>query len=177
MNPASEDFILSDVLRGLNPLSKLFDLARDVGSIFDLFNPASENFILRKAFVPSEERINALTNTVKSKFDFIESIKLGINSIQDSINNLGNSPKLTMNLGATKYTDEQRVVVLDLSWYAPFKPYGDLIITGFVYLAYLWRLFINLGNIIHGSGGAIHADYEIVNENSLVTRNGGIIKR
>ena len=59
-----------------------------------------------------------------------------------------------MTIGATKYNNEQKVIVLDFSWYAPYKTYGDLIITGFVYAFFLWRLFINLPNITHGLGGS-----------------------
>lgn len=111
--------------------------------------------------MPSEERINAISNTVKSKFQFIDSIKTGINSLDQTINNLGDSPRLTMTLGATKYTEEQNVVVVDLSWYAPFKQYGDLVLTGFIYLFFLWRLFISIPNIVNGIGGAIQGDYMV----------------
>lgn len=68
---------------------------------------------------------------------------------------------MTLNLGATKYTEAQNTVVLDLSWYSPYKSYGDLVLTGFIYLFFLWRLFINLPNIIHGLGGFIQADYMV----------------
>ena len=58
------------------------------------------------------------------------------------------------NLKETKYTEAQNVVVFDLSWYAPYKTYGDLLITGFIYLMFLWRLFIKLPNIINGIGSS-----------------------
>ena len=35
---------------------------------------------------------------------------------------------------------------------------GDLVLTGFIYLFFLWRLFISIPNIIHGLGGAVQAD-------------------
>ena len=199
LNPFSDNFILNGVLNFLsylNPFSDNFIL-KDVldffATLLSYLNPFSDNFIgkkivellgelLESLFVPSEDRINALTNTVKSKFEFIESIKIAINSLDDTINNLGNSPKLTLNLGATKYTEEQSVVVLDLSWYAPFKPYGDLIITGFVYLFFLWRVFITLPNIINGVGGAMQADVmvdDIKNGFRLgdFKSSGGVYKR
>lgn len=103
-------------------------------------------------FVPSEERITALTNTVTAKFDFVDSIKYAINSLEDIINNTGNAPHITISLGATKYTEETDVKI-DFSWYEPFKNYGDLVITGFAYAFFLWRLFITLPNTISGVGG------------------------
>ena len=124
---------------------------------------------MKSLFVPSEERITALTNTVSSKFDFVDSIKLAIDSLVDIVNNVGNVPKLNIKLGATKYTNETAIVI-DFSWYKPFKAYGDLVITGFVYAMYLWRLFIKLPGIISGSGGNIDvADGHI----SLVSKRGG----
>ena len=63
-----------------------------------------------------------------------------------------------MTIGPTKYTQQQTVKVIDFSWYAPFKTYGDLIITGFVYAFFLWRIFINLPNIIHGLGGVVDSN-------------------
>lgn len=140
-----------------------------LGDILSYINPFSENFFgykiidllidaLEFLFVPSEERITAITNTVSSKFDFVDTIKYSIESLQNIINNVGNAPKLELTIGATKYTSEQTVIVIDFSWYAPFKTYGDLIITGFVYIFFLWRLFINLPNIIHGLGGVVDSN-------------------
>ena len=120
-------------------------------------------------FVPSEERITALTNTVSSKFDFIDSIKISIDSLIGVVNNVGNAPKLNIQLGSTKYT-ESTAAVIDFSWYAPFKSYGDLIITGFVYAGFLWRLFIKLPGIISGSAGNIEVTDGHI---SLISKRGG----
>lgn len=174
LNPLSENFILKGLLQfigsildRLNPFSENFilkDVLTFLGDILSFLNPLSENFFayklidllkeaLRFLFVPSEERITALTNTVTGKFDFIESIKIGINSMNDMLNNIGNAPKLTLNLGATKYTDAFNATIIDFSFYAPYKTYGDLVLTGFIYISFLWRLFITLPNTINGAGG------------------------
>lgn len=124
--------------------------------------------LLKSLFVPSEEIITSLTNVITSKFDFIDSIKLAINSLIDIVNNVGNVPKLNIELGATKYTKETSVII-DFSWYAPFKQYGDLVITGFVYATYLWRLFIKLPGIISGNAGNIEVTDGHIN---LVSKRG-----
>lgn len=186
LNPFSDNFFLKGLFNILNPLSDDFFLKK----LFNWLNPFSDDFIgkkivellsnaLQALFVPSEERINAVYNTVANKFEFIESIKIAINSTQDLLNNTGNSPKLTLNVGATKYTEAQNVTVLDLAWYSQFKPYGDLVLTGFIYLFFLWRLFISLPKIIHGVGGAIESDFmlndiEHFQENS---KDGGVYKK
>lgn len=171
---------ITNVLSWLNPFSDNFILLK----LWDFFttlisyiNPFSDNFFGKKLiemfqdlfkfiFVPSEERINAITNTIKAKFEFVDSIKTAVNSIKDILNNLGNAPKITLNLKATKYTKAQNAVVFDLSWYAPYKTYGDLVITGFVYLMFIWRLLVSLPSFISGagSGRAYFEKIEDVNE-------------
>ena len=148
--------------------------------LLDFLNPLSENFfvykliellgeLLKSLFVPSEERITALTETVSSKFDFVDSIKLSIDSLVDIVNNVGNVPTLNIELGATKYSSAT-TVALDFAWYKPFKPFGDLIITGFSYAMFLWRLFIKLPGIISGSSGNIEINDGHI---SLVSKRGG----
>lgn len=113
-------------------------------------------------FVPSEERLNAIQNTVSSKFSFVDSIKLSIEALQNMLNNVGNAPKLTLHLGSTKYTEEGDFVVLDLSWYGPFKFYGDLVLTGFIYIFFIWRIFITVPSIINGASGVVQTGYNII---------------
>ena len=117
--------------------------------------------LAQSLFVPSEERITALTDSVSSKFDFIDTIQDSINSMVDVINGVSNTPQLNIKLGSTKYTDETTVTI-DFSWYAPFKAYGDLIITGFAYAMFVWRLFIKLPGIISGSSGTTNIGKENV---------------
>lgn len=147
----------------------LTDIFNSIVNILSYINPFSDNFfgyklieLLKEAleflFVPSEERITAITNTVSDKFSFVDTIKTSIQAFQNIINNIGNAPKLEITIGATKYSNEQTVKVLDFSWYAPFKTFGDLIITGFVYAFFLWRIFINLPNIIQGLGGVVDSN-------------------
>jgi len=149
LNPLSDNFILKTIIQTLaNMLSYL--------------NPFSENFFGRKIiellgdllellFIPSQERLEAISNAVTSKFGFIDTIKNTINSLKQLIISVNPNVELTYNVTSTYYTGE--VSVVNLSWYTPFKPYGDIVITGFVYLFFIWRLFIHAPNIIHGLGG------------------------
>lgn len=100
-------------------------------------------------------------NTVTSKFDFVTTIKTASDSMKNLIENTGNAPKLKIRTFKTKYTNEQEQVILDFSWYAPFKAYGDAIITGFVYALFFWRLFISVPNIIKGNAGVVN-DVEFI---------------
>lgn len=175
INPLSDNFFLKGLLDVLgtgfsyiNPLSDNFifkGFFEAIGNILSFLNPFSENFFgykiiellkdaLKFLFIPSEDRINGLINAFTSKFEFIDSIKISINSMKDMFNNIGNAPKLHLNLGKTKYTPEGNYTIIDFSWYAPYKAYGDLVLTGFIYAFFLWRLFISIPNIINGTGGS-----------------------
>ena len=173
INPFSENFILKGVLEFLgnilsylNPFDENFilkDVIDFLGNILSYINPLDENFfgykliellgdLLQFLFVPSEERITALTDTVSSKFSFVTTISNGINSLKDVLTNTNSVPSITISLGASKYTNAFNFT-FDLAWFSQFKPYTDIIITGFVYIAYLWRLFIKLPGILVGSAG------------------------
>ena len=132
-----------------------------ITSILKYLNPSSDEFfgnkiielmkdMLKNLFVPSEERLTALTNSVSSKFDFVESIKQAVLSLQNIINNIGNAPKLEIQVSSTKYTEAGTIAILDLNFYKPYKNYGDLVLTGFIYAMFLWRLFSRLPAIIRG---------------------------
>lgn len=176
LNPLSEKFILKDIISGLgnvlkyiNPFSDDFILKgvlSFLSNILSYLNPFSDNFfghkivtlfsdLLKSLFIPSEENLNNLTGTVKDKFEFVETIKIAINSIQNSINNVEGAPSYYIDVGATKFTNATKLKIIDFSFYAPYKNYSDTVITGFIYAFYIWRLFIKLPNIISGAGGAV----------------------
>lgn len=172
INPFSEENLYKDlfkILDYLNPFSENFILKSVLdflGDILSFLNPFDENFfgkkiidllgdLLKALFIPKEESISNISNSVKSKFAFIDTINAFVNTFGNDLGETGVSPTFTLGLSATKYTNQQDYVILDMSWYAPFKEYGDLIITSFCYAFFLWRLFIKLPSIINGSGGDI----------------------
>lgn len=172
LNPFSENFILTKIING-------------IASILEYLNPFSDKFfgnkiieLLKDAlnflFVPSEARLNAIPNTVKSKFAFIDDIKTAVNSISDLLNSTGNPPVITVNVGSTKYTDETNIKVIDMSWYAPYKPYGDLVATGFAYVFFIWYIFINLPGIIMGSSGTVYTtSYTVTSQDGASSSSSG----
>ena len=158
INPLSDNFILKDLLDWLNPFSENFFVYKLLELLGDL---------LEFLFIPSQERLNAFPNLINSKFAFIDSIKHAINSIKDILAGLGNPPVITVPVKETSFTEKGEIEILNLSWYAPFKSYGDLIITGFVYALFIWRLFIAIPGIINGSSGSSGESYTMVYPNML----------
>ena len=146
LNPLSEDFILKDLLDWLNPMSENFFVYKLIELLGDL---------LEFLFVPSEDVINGLVDSVKSKFSFIDTIKSSVSDVEDVLVGAEAVPTLKIHVNDTKYTQAQDLTIINLSWYVPFKKYGDIILTGFIYAFFFWRIYITLPNTISGAGGTI----------------------
>ena len=131
----------------------------------EFFSNFWENFVnfLKGLFIPSEERLTAISDSVKSKFGFVDSIKISIDTIKDNITGTDSKAIINVTTKPTKYTDEMKVKIIDFSWYAPFKPYGDLVITGFCYAMFIWRLFMKLPGIIHGTSASVEPFNDVKN--------------
>ena len=153
INPFSENFILRDIIAG-------------VKFIADILNPLSENWFVQKMilslisalsdlfnflFVPQVDSYTQLTNVFNEKLGFVDSIKIYIESIQNLIfNNIDSSVSITYDVDTDVYEGS---LAIDFSWFAKFKPYTDVFLTGFVYLFFVWRLFARLPSIINGLEG------------------------
>lgn len=83
-------------------------------------------------------------------FDFIDGVKTSVVDIYTTITNVSVSPSFSITFD-NKYLKGTYKIV-DLSWYAPYKEYGDNVICMFVYLGFIWGVFKNLANIISGAG-------------------------
>lgn len=138
------------------------NLFSTLGNLLSYINPFNENFLgykiidllsqaLTNLFVPQGASVLSLQDTVNDRFAFVDSIKLAIDDIDDMLNNVENgTSEFTLDIESDVYSGE--VVLFDLSWYAPFKSYGDLVFTGFAYVLFIWRLYKNIPNIINGFG-------------------------
>lgn len=169
INPFDENFILKDLIDWLNPTSENFILKQlwdFLINIISYINPFDENFFGYKIidllnelfnflFIPSEDVISGLVDSVKSKFSFIDTIKSSISDVEDVLVGAEAVPTLKIHVNGTNYTKEQDLTIINLAWYVPFKKYGDIILTGFIYAFFFWRIYISIPRIISGSGGAI----------------------
>lgn len=89
---------------------------------------------------------------VSTVFEIIEIIITGFGT-----GNEDEPPVVTMDLGnsTSKYNwGGDGVVVLDLSWYAPYKPVVDVFLRAVLWAFFLWRLFVAMPNIINGIAGS-----------------------
>lgn len=70
------------------------------------------------------------------------------------------APVFYVTVGENKWFSGQ-VKVVDLSWYEPYREYGDTVICIFAYLSFLWNIFIRLPDIIAGAGASSFAGNQI----------------
>lgn len=73
----------------------------------------------------------------------------------DVITNTSEAPKFQLNVNSKWY--KGTITIIDLSWYEPYREYGDTVICIFAYLSFLWRIFIKLPDIIRGAGASSDA--------------------
>ena len=162
LNPFSEDFVLKGVLEFLS-------------NIVSYINPFSDNFLgkkimellgdlLKSLFIPKQESFEKFQNVFQEKLGFIDSIKTGINSIKNMVNNIGSAPKFTIDMDNKWYKGE--ITVIDLSWYAQYKNYGDLVFTGFAYMFFFFTLFKHIPDILSGTGSAAEGVVSSISKNS-----------
>lgn len=74
----------------------------------------------------------------------------------DYIRYLGIQPPIIyINLGSSRgsYFLGGKEVFVDLTWYAEYKPTVDWIISAFIWMWFVWRVFISLPGIIAGTSG------------------------
>lgn len=100
-------------------------------------------------FIPNQENLQTKINTIKQKFSFIDSISNNFSNIQSMVFTNDTSTSLTISVPNNR-TGINEITVIDLSWYAPYKPYADTIITALIYLFFSWRVYSGLPNIISG---------------------------
>lgn len=51
------------------------------------------------------------------------------------------------------FSDIGDAYIIDMNWYAPFKPVGDVIVVAFCWIMFIWRVIRDLPGIINGTSG------------------------
>lgn len=142
-------------------------LGNIVGKFVDLLsyiNPFSENFfglkliellanLLKGLFIPSQESLENFFSPIQEKFAFVDQIKAFSNEIKVMLETGEGVPTFKMNINSKYYSGE--ITVLDLTFFAPYKKYSDMIITAFIYILFVWRLIKNLPATINGFSSGI----------------------
>ena len=139
-------------------LGWLDSIEKGIGSLAENIKNGIRD-VLIEIFVPDEDFISGKIEELKSEFGFVALIidsAQQITSIFTTSTFDGDIPVITMNLGKaeSKYNYGGVVTALDFSWFAKYKPTTDAILSGILWLLFIWRLFVKLPGIINGSSGS-----------------------
>ena len=153
---------LRNLLDGVENLQDSFaEFARSYLDFFEsLQNSIAElciSFVegIEKIFIPPEDLFENKVNDLRSRFSFADSIIATVSFLGDMIVDFADGemapPSVSMDIDI--YGTVKKVTIIDLSWYAPFKSYGDMVMSGLMYAFFTWRVFVRLPGIIAGHSG------------------------
>lgn len=147
-----------------------------LGELVDAVNaiPVALNGIIEDAFVPDEEKVNVFVDDFNHKFGFVDDMKTNVDNIQKYI--FGVTPSPILKIPIMKVNSKYDYgfgdyLIIDISWYEPYRPYGDLIILAFVWLMFIWRVFVSLPSIISGAPGNIWSNSSTVGTQPAIGMN------
>lgn len=131
----------------------------DYASLLDIIYQAV-SAVLTALFIPDEalakEKLGAIAAYFEFKDDIVDAVDLFINNLKG----ITPSPYLKIPIGHStgKYNyGTGDYFIIDASWYAQYKSFGDKIILAIAWAFFLWRVFIKLPGIINGTEGSIIA--------------------
>lgn len=109
---------------------------------------------LSAVFVPSEGYLDTKVMELRASFPLFDSVLTSAKTLR-SLFNFGSTPPIIyIDLGAsTSWNIGSKVVFIDMTWYAKYKPTVDIILSVFLWLFFLWRVFLSLPGIISGTSG------------------------
>lgn len=104
-------------------------------------------------FVPEEDFFSEKFSEFKSHFAFIDTFT-GFVSNFTTMSRKNEAPSISIDFSKaeSQYNYGGQAAALNLNWYSRFKPIGDIVITAFVYVFFIWRFYCRLPEIIRGSG-------------------------
>lgn len=112
--------------------------------------------VITDVFVPSADFISEKVDAITSRFAWITPL---VDIAQGLSVDLSSStpPIVYVHLedSESEYIKGGTVKFIDMSWYARYKPYGDVILSGFLWALFAWRMYLKIPGIINGVGGSV----------------------
>lgn len=115
-------------------------------------------------FIPSDEFMSEKMQPIFDKFGFVTDVYDFVSDMVEAITtDIDEPPTFTVKLSQIEKYGAQDVVI-DFSWYAPYKPVGDAVLSGLFILCYAWNCFMHLPNLLQGASNAGHVSSTITKE-------------
>ena len=149
--------ILNNILNAINNL--LEQITTTLNNLGDNIINAISNVVdsiidkIKYLFIPSGDFFSDKFNQFKSHFAFIDTFTNFVNKFK-SISNNTSAPVISVDFSKaeSEYNYGGVAFALNLAWYSRYKPLGDLIITAFVYVFFIWRFYCRIPELIRGAG-------------------------
>ncbi len=136
-------------------------LGRDdvnIKDIHDHFNSVNWDDALKEdnrlLITDVQEGIGNVFSNLFGIFNFVSQVKQSVILVYDIVTNVDEAPKFNINVKDSKYITDGIYTIVDMSWYSPYKEFGDNVICMFFYLCFVWYAFTHLPSIIKGAGSA-----------------------
>ncbi len=143
----------------LNP-SYDITVANDFTGLEGIISRAVQG-VLTDVFVPNEVATLEKVGEMQEYFKFKDDVITAVDDLKTMLFGITPSPILKIPIGKTtskKYNyGTGNYIIIDVSWYAPYKQFGDKVILAIAWALFLWRLFLKLPGIISGTEGSIMA--------------------
>ena len=129
------------------------ELGQGLGRIIDALNPASENFFLKAAFIPSQEFMIEYVTDIKAALDekmgFFAEIREFLGSIFGAVVETDpEPPKFEISMPGGKW-GTSKVKIIDFSIFAQYRSYILNLIRVFLWIPFLMKLYRRLPSLIY----------------------------
>lgn len=111
---------------------------------------------LAAVFIPAEGYLDAKVDTLLSTYTFLNGFSSDAKFLKSQLSGLGTTPPviyIPLGSSETSYSIGNDTIFLDLSWYAKYKPTVDAILSAFLWILFIWKLFLKLPGIVSGLPG------------------------
>ena len=101
--------------------------------------------VLTSIFVPSTDFITAKVESLRARFDWIDPFIVFAENISGELFST-EPPVIYIHLDDAEgnYNYGGTIPFLDMRWYARYKKQGDLILSGFLWALFAWRMYLKL---------------------------------
>lgn len=129
------------------------ELGQGIGKIVDALNPASENFFLNAALIPSEDFMINYVTEIKEEMDqkmgFISQIREFLGNIFGAaINPDPEPPKFEITLPGGKW-GKGKVQIIDFSIFARYRPFILNFMRVLLWIPFLIKLYKRLPSLVY----------------------------
>lgn len=133
-------------------------LSNDLSKLSDSLKPLMDYLLegIKAIFVPSKDFITAKVQSLRARFDWIDPFIVFAENISGELFS-AEPPVIYIHLDDAEgsYNYGGTIPFLDMRWYARYKAQGDLILSGFLWAIFAWRMYLKLPGIISGASGTI----------------------